>query len=134
MRIDPAAPAPSPSQTAKATPDTNPPGEHFSAFLARQAGLAPVPTATPAAPVTATIASAIPTAAPPRDREAHRHARALLVALRALQAAMLAGGTGTARAALEDLAHADVKADDPTLADTLRQIALRAAIELARTA
>ena len=69
---------------------------------------------------------------PGRNRDAYRHGRAMLGALRALQAALLGGGTEAARATLAALAGNAAAADDPQLAASLHDIAVRAAVELAR--
>ena len=70
-----------------------------------------------------------------QDREARRHGRALLQALAGLQRAALAGEDGQAQAALATLANTvrdPHEADDPVLRLILREIAVRAAVELAR--
>ena len=70
-----------------------------------------------------------------QDREARRHGRALLQALAGLQRAALQGDGDQARAALATLAETardEPEADDPVLRLILREIAVRAAVELAR--
>jgi len=66
------------------------------------------------------------------DRQARRHGRDMLQALGALQLAMLGGGEAAARAQLAGLAEAAPAAHDPVLRLILREISLRAAVELAR--
>jgi hypothetical protein len=66
------------------------------------------------------------------DRQARRHARAMLQALAALQRAVLGGAPGEARAQLAALADQPAQADDPVLRLILREIGARAAVELAR--
>ena len=70
------------------------------------------------------------------DKEARRHGRALLQALGAIQLALLDAGHedegGEARAQLARLAAAAAPADDPVLRLILREIGVRAAVELAR--
>jgi hypothetical protein len=65
------------------------------------------------------------------DRNARRHGRAMLQALRALQVVVLEDGD-TAAAALSHLAADIPEADDPVLRLILREIGVRAAVELAR--
>ncbi len=68
-----------------------------------------------------------------RDREARRRGKELLQALSALQHAMLGGGDDAA--ALTDLARllsGIPKATDPSLSGIVREIAVRAAVEVAR--
>ncbi len=70
-----------------------------------------------------------------RDKEARRHGRAMLQALGAVQLAVLGGDDGQARCALAALActaGGKHEADDPVLQLILREIEVRAAIELAR--
>ncbi len=70
-----------------------------------------------------------------RDKQARTHGRALLQALAALQHAALRGDGDQAQAALARLAATvrDVQeADDPALQVILREISVRAAVELAR--
>jgi hypothetical protein len=70
------------------------------------------------------------------DQEAAQHGGALLDAMAGLQRAMLEGGPDAAatapRAALARLAHTMPGGADPALRAVLQQIALRAAVELAR--
>jgi hypothetical protein len=70
------------------------------------------------------------------DREARRHGRALLRALGAIQLALLVpydrDEGGEARAQLARLAATTPVADDPMLSLILREIGMRAAVELAR--
>ncbi len=82
-------------------------------------------------------AAAAGTDAPPeaRDRQARRHGRAMLRALAAVQRALLAEEGGHAAAALAALAASlgqAQEAEDPVLQLILREIAVRAAVELAR--
>ncbi len=78
-------------------------------------------------------ASGEPAAGPvERDKAAARQGRALLGALAGLQLAVLGKGGVEAHQTLADLARALPQAADPGLADVLRAIAQRAAIELAR--
>jgi hypothetical protein len=65
------------------------------------------------------------------DRQARRHGRAMLQALGALQVSLLAGGDAASQA-LADLASHIPDADDPVLRLILREIGVRAAVELAR--
>jgi hypothetical protein len=70
-----------------------------------------------------------------RDKQARRHGRAMLQALGAVQLAVLGGDDGQARTALAALACAAEdrhEADDPVLQLILREIGVRAAVELAR--
>jgi hypothetical protein len=70
-----------------------------------------------------------------QDREARRHGRALLQALAGLQRAALEGDGEHTHAALTALARTvedHHEADDPVLCLILREIAVRAAVELAR--
>jgi hypothetical protein len=66
------------------------------------------------------------------NRRARRHGRAMLRALRDLQAALLAGPQDSASAALADLAARMPETDDPALRLILGEIGARAAVELAR--
>ena len=71
-----------------------------------------------------------------RDKEARRHGRAMLQALGAVQLAMLGGDDGQARVALAALASTAGEphpAEDPVLRLIMREIAVRAAVELARS-
>ena len=70
-----------------------------------------------------------------QDRDARRHGRALLHALAGLQRAALEGEGEHTHAALTALARTvddHHQADDPVLCLILREIAVRAAVELAR--
>ena len=69
-----------------------------------------------------------------RDRAARRQGQRLLDVLRELQRARLASGEGLDAAArrLAELTAISCPADDPRLAAALRDIAVRAAVELAR--
>ena len=106
-------------------------------------------TETPAAPASASAVSgialggllAMQEGAPGsvRDREARRHGRLMLDALRDLQRAFLAAESPHAAAPspaarLAELAAQPPAADDPALAGILRAIAVRTAVELARRA
>ena len=66
------------------------------------------------------------------DRQARRHGRAMLQALGAVQLSMLDGGGDAARAQLAAAAAQAPAAHDPVLRLILREISLRAAVELAR--
>ena len=70
------------------------------------------------------------------DKEARRHGRALLQALGAIQLALLGADQedegGKAHAQLARLAASAPQADDPVLRLILREIGVRAAVELAR--
>jgi hypothetical protein len=68
------------------------------------------------------------------DREARRYGRAMLHALATLQMAVLDGDPTAARQALAALAMGGPAAADPVLRLILREIAARAAAELARGA
>lgn len=67
-----------------------------------------------------------------RDRQARRHGRAMLDALRDMQLAMLAGDCADAAARLAALAGQGVDAADPALQAILSALAVRAQVELAR--
>lgn len=67
-----------------------------------------------------------------RDRQARRHAEAVLAQLAALQCALLGDEPGTALARLSGLAETAPEAADPGLAAVLAAVTLRARIELAR--
>ena len=70
-----------------------------------------------------------------QDRDGRRHGRAMLKALGAVQLALLGADDGAARAALNalaDLARHAQFGDDPVLRLILREIGVRAAVELAR--
>ena len=73
-----------------------------------------------------------------RDRAARRHGQKMLDALRDLQRAALGAALASADGAddpaqrLADLAATPCPADDPRLAEVLRAIAVRTAVELAR--
>jgi len=70
-----------------------------------------------------------------RDREARRRGQDILVALVRLQRAMLAGERDLpALRQLAELAEAMPEAADPALRQALREVALRARVELARHA
>ncbi len=121
----------SPSGTAQpsGTAGLHAPGVRFSDLLAGQTQKS--------APLSAVLVPGHKPAGihPPdaaRNRDAYRHGRAMLGALRALQAALLGGGTEAARATLAALAGNATAADDPQLAASLHDIAVRAAVELAR--
>lgn len=66
------------------------------------------------------------------DREARRHGRAMLQALAALQRAVLEGSPAEARGSLAALAGRAAQAHDPVLRLILREIGVRAAVELGR--
>ncbi len=68
------------------------------------------------------------------DREARRHGRAMLQALAALQMAVLDGSAAEARGSLAALAGRAAQAHDPVLRLILREIGVRAAVELGREA
>ena len=135
MRIDPVPPTGGPQKPA--TPSAAPGGGiSFATLLAQEAEAAAL-----VAPVEETVLA-------PRlgevanDRAARRHGRAMLNALGALQLAVLDDGTPTspaerqedALAHLADLARRMPQADDPVLRLILREIGVRAAVELARPA
>jgi Class II flagellar assembly regulator len=90
----------------------------------------------PASPLTLKMTYEAARDAVSADREARRHGRALLRALGAVQLALLLPNNedegGEARAQLARLAATPPTADDPTLCLILREIGVRAAIELAR--
>jgi hypothetical protein len=70
-----------------------------------------------------------------KDRDARRHGRAMLQALADVQRALLGGDDGRAQAALTALAsiaEEGREADDPVLRLIVREIGVRAAVELAR--
>ena len=70
-----------------------------------------------------------------QDKQARRHGRAMLQALGAVQLAVLGGDDGRARSALASLASTvedEHPADDPVLRLIMREIGVRAAVELAR--
>jgi len=131
MRIDPVqGPVPGPAAAAGGRPSS------ASGFDALLQGPAPAPAAPPptAAASLATAAPALVEAEVPavRDRAARRHGRAMLEALAGLQLALLDGEIGDARASLASLAAAPPQAEDPVLRLILREISIRAAVELAR--
>jgi len=66
------------------------------------------------------------------DRQARRHGKAMLEALAGLQMAVLGGDAGSGRARLVELSKAPPEAADPVLRLILREINIRAAVELAR--
>jgi hypothetical protein len=90
----------------------------------------------PASPLTLKMTYEAACDAVSADREARRHGRALLRALGGVQLALLVphneDESGEARAQLARLAATAPSADDPALRLILREIAVRAAIELAR--
>jgi hypothetical protein len=124
-RVSPRAPALAPG-LAK-LPAQGAPG--FADLLATAA--APAAGAAPAATPAALVYDAADRQAA-SDRQARRHGRAMLQALGALQLAMLGGGEDAARAQLAGLAAEAPAAHDPVLRLILREISLRAAVELAR--
>ncbi len=69
-----------------------------------------------------------------QDRHARRHGQSVLVALSALQAALVAGGDAGTSAVnrLVGLVAAMPQAADPVLASVLAAVSLRARVELAR--
>lgn len=69
-----------------------------------------------------------------RDRQARRHGKAMLEALAGLQLGMLDGNPTPILAQLAELAKAAPEAADPVLRLILREINIRAAVELARPA
>jgi hypothetical protein len=96
-------------------------------------GAAPSATLSGVAWLQAGVADALAREA--RDKEARRHGRAMLQALGKVQLAVLGGDDGQARCALAALActaGSKHEADDPVLQLILREIAVRAAVELAR--
>jgi hypothetical protein len=108
----------------------------FGALLASSPEVeAPGETA-PAAPIALPMSYDTASDAVRADKDARRHGRALLQALAAMQLALLASdpadGGAEARAQLERLAASAPQADDPVLRLILREIAVRAAVELAR--
>lgn len=114
---------------AGATPEGAPRGAAFAA------GLPAEPQATGAAGTVADLAASAYTAAyaaEVTDREARRHGRAMLQALARLQHGLLNGSPGRAHAELAALACRDMPAHDPLLRLVLREISVRAAVELNR--
>lgn len=131
MRIDRLRPAP-----AAATSRPARAGGQFTELLdSPQATESPV-NVMPASPLTLKMTYEAACDAVSADREARRHGRALLRALGAVQLALLVphneDESGEARAQLARLAATAPSADDPALRLILREIAVRAAIELAR--
>jgi hypothetical protein len=91
------------------------------------------------APESAAAAAALPLPAPlpadpqAHDRQARQHGNALLRALSGVQASLLGPSNAAARAQLAELASTCPHAADPDLDATLQAIALRAAVELAKS-
>jgi hypothetical protein len=125
MRVDRVSPAPAPAAPRAA------PGAGGFAALLDSAGEARAAEAPPAAMLAGGIFAATERDGAV-DQQARRHARAMLQALAALQLAVLDGQDGAARAALAGLASQAAQAEDPVLRLILREIGVRAAVELAR--
>lgn len=109
----------------------------FAPLLAPDGAGGPPHAAEAAAPVPIAALCVLPAEAPAQpvsDRAARRHGHAVLDALASLQLARLrpGGPGGEARATLAALACGGADAADPALRLILREIALRAAVELAR--
>ncbi len=127
------APAPGPQRPAGAQDDGG-----FSAMLSpRAAAAASEAGAAPALSAMALVQAGVDDvfARTAQDRRARRHGRAMLQALGAVQLAMLGGDGQQARGALAKLASTAgdvIPADDPVLRLVLREIEVRAAVELAR--
>jgi hypothetical protein len=132
MRVDRISPPPPKPRAAAGRSAAG-----FATMLESAAGAAaaPAPEEPAPSPETAALAAEIYAAgaqAEAVDQQARRHGRAMLQAMAALQTAMLGGGEAQARAHLARLAAQTTPADDPILRLILREIGLRAAVELAR--
>jgi hypothetical protein len=128
------APVPGPLRPSGAQDDGG-----FAAMLSPRATApaAPEASATPAMSAMALVQAGVDDvfARTAQDRRARRHGRAMLQALGAVQLAMLGGDGQQARGALAKLASTAgdvIPADDPVLRLVLREIEVRAAVELAR--
>jgi hypothetical protein len=128
------APAPGPQRPTGAQDDGG-----FSAMLSPRAPAAAASEAgaAPAMSAMALVQAGVDDvfARTAQDRRARRHGRAMLQALGAVQLAMLGGDGQQARGALAKLASTAgdvIPADDPVLRLVLREIEVRAAVELAR--
>jgi hypothetical protein len=124
MRIDRISPLASPPAPRRAAA----PG--FAALLESPGEAAAAEAAQPAALAAGIFAAAADAEA--ADSRARRHGKAMLQALAALQLAVLGGSEGAARAKLAELAGQAPQADDPVLRLIMREIGVRAAVELAR--
>ena len=107
---------------------------NFSEAMAGQTGEG-APSASTAGPVALdALLALLEVPAPGGDREAARHGEELLDALERLRLGLLTGAVP--RATLEHLARLAgqqaARADDPRLSEVLREIELRAAVELAK--
>jgi hypothetical protein len=125
------------SDPPRAAPPAGSPGDHGFASLL-QAAPRPSMQQTAAPSSTAALVQAEVDdvfARQKQDRDGRRHGRAMLKALGAVQLALLGGDEGAARDALDTLAGVARDApsgDDPVLRLILREIGVRAAVELAR--
>jgi hypothetical protein len=130
-----AAPATSPNGGPAGAPSG---GQRFESLLAQ-----PEPPAAPETAIAAPLSAAALVQAQVedvfarqrQDKEARRHGMAMLKALGAVQLAMLGSDDDSARQAITTLADAvrnTPPADDAVLRLILREIGIRAAVELAR--
>jgi hypothetical protein len=134
------------SDPPKAAPPAGSPGDHGFASLLPAAPRPSMLQAAPRPPMQQTAAPSSTAALvqaevddvfarQKQDRDGRRHGRAMLKALGAVQLALLGGDEGAARDALDTLAGVARDApsgDDPVLRLILREIGVRAAVELAR--
>jgi hypothetical protein len=131
MRVDRLRPG-EPASPARAGQGTG----RFASLLGSPAGAETAGGVLPSAPVGMPMTYDAASDAVSADKEARRHGRALLRALGAIQLALLGSGQadegGEAHAQLARLAATAPQADDPVLRLILREIGVRAAVELAR--
>jgi hypothetical protein len=106
----------------------------FGALLGPGPELAAPDETAQAAPIALPMSYDVASDAVYADKEARRHGRALLQALAAMQVALLGPDQdgGEAEVQLAQLAASAPQADDPVLRLILREIGVRAAVELAR--
>jgi hypothetical protein len=132
MQVERVRPGATPAVTRKAAG-----ADGFSQLLEAPAGSGPAASpegaagAVAASPLNGPMSYEQACARVRSDRHARRHGRAMLQALGALQVVLLQGGD-TAAEALSHLAADMPEADDPVLRLILREIGVRAAVELAR--
>jgi L-alanine-DL-glutamate epimerase-like enolase superfamily enzyme len=134
MQLDRIAAPISSGRVAKATASQSPSGAAgFDSLLQGEAAAAAEESEAVMAPTAAgQSAYAAAYQAEMADREARRHGRAMLQALAALQMAVLDGSAEQARDSLQALAGRSTQAHDPVLRLILREIGVRAAVELGR--
>jgi hypothetical protein len=115
--------------SATPRPQQADPAGRFGALLAREAETLPAAEklAPPGHPPAGIVND------PDRSQQTYRRARALMGALKQLQASLLVGGSSSARDTLAALCtDADSNSEDPELQGIMQDIALRCAVELAR--